>query len=150
MQTPASIKIYLLFIIFIFHLVICLLLIYILLYGNNFNINNFNNKEDILKEIELLKLHYEFSEKYELNDFNKFKNFKYLANGVFQAEGHIGGYFIKGKILNFRPVVFIGLTVNIESLKFLVLLNKSFNFRMEYSIEKLPYEKFFIKLISRN
>jgi Cytochrome b(N-terminal)/b6/petB len=174
MQTPASIKIYLLFIIFIISLVINLLLIYIILYknkskprapraagyklisairgiaGNNFNNNNFNNKEDILKKIELLKCDIELTKNYELNDFDKFKNFKYLANGVFQAEGHIGGYFIKGKLLNFRPVVFIGLTVNIESLKFFVLLNNLFKFKMGYSIEKLPSGKFFIKLISRD
>jgi hypothetical protein len=92
----------------------------------------------------------EVDKNYELNDFDKFKNFKYLVNGVFQAEGHIGGYFIKGKYLNFRPVVFIGLTVNIESLKFLVLLNNLFKFKMGYSIEKLPSGKFFIKLISRD
>ena|ERR1700738_3288782 len=174
MQTPASIKIYLLFIIFIFSLVINLLLIYIIFYKNNtkprgprtaghilipgnrgitensFNSNNFNNKEDILKKLELLKFDIELLINYELNDSNKFQNFKYLANGVFQAEGHIGGYFIKGKILNFRPVVFIGLTVNIESLKFFVLLNNLFKLKMGYSIEKLPSGKFFIKLISRD
>jgi len=68
-----------------------------------------------LREIELLKLDNEFTQKFEFNGTDKLKNFKYLANGVFQAEGHIGGYFIKGKMLNFRPVVFIGLTVSIES-----------------------------------
>jgi hypothetical protein len=91
---------------------------------------NFNNKVEILKLIEILKLDKELFKNNNFNDFEFSNNFKYLANGIFQTEGHIGGYFIKSKYLIFRPIVFIGITVNIESLKFLVLLNSQFNSKM--------------------
>lgn len=78
------------------------------------------------------------------------KFFKYLTNGVFQAEGHIGGYFISKKNNKFRPIVFIGLTADIESVKFFVFLNKELDNKMKYSIEKITSGKYFIKLYTRD
>jgi hypothetical protein len=109
---------------------------------------SFINKEEIIKFINVLEKDNELFDNFKNSEFSK--NFKYLANGVFQAEGHIGGYFPKLKTLNFRPLVFIGITVNFESLKFLVLLNYEFNFKMKYSIEILPSNLYFVKLYSRD
>ena len=159
MQTPASIKLYwiFMFIIFIFNNLYIKLLNFNIWLNNhlrliNFTLTgkNFKNKVEILKLIEILKLDKELFLNNNFNDFEFSNNFKYLANGIFQAEGHIGGYFIKSKSLIFRPMVFIGITVNIESLKFLVLLNSQFNSKMQYSIEKLPSGLYFIKLYSRD
>ena len=111
---------------------------------------NFNNKEDIFKLIKRLSTDNDLYKDNKFND-NKFSNdFKYLANGVFQAEGHIGGYYTGIKSLNFRPIVFIGITANVESLKFLVLLNSQFNLKMSYNVEKLPSGLYFVKLYSRD
>ena len=138
MQTPVSIKLFVfVLLIYIFYLI--------------FNLNGvlkFNNKEEIYKYLAQLKINYLRN---NLNNNSEFmKSFKYLANGIFQAEGHIGGYFTSSKLLNFRPIVFIGITVNIESLNFLVLLNNQFNWKMQYSIEKLPSGNYYIKLYSRD
>jgi hypothetical protein len=108
----------------------------------------FKNKEEIVILINTLKLDKEFIKNNNLDNSNNSTNFKYLANGVFQAEGHIGGYFNNKKNLNFRPLVFIGLTANIESLKFFALLNNQLNFKMRYTIEKLSSGLFFVKLLS--
>jgi len=82
----------------------------------NFNLTgeNFNNKKEILKLIVILKLDKELFKNNNFNDSEFSNNFKYLANGIFQAEGHIGGYFINSNSLIFRPMVFIGITVNVE------------------------------------
>ena len=141
MQTPVSIPIFL-FILLIFSSTNHLFLINILDFPSSareipvgYNYNYFNSKEDVLKLIDhRTKDNYN----YYFNDIKFANNFKYLANGVFQAEGHIGGYFTGIKVLNFRPIVFIGITTNIESLKFLVMLNSQFDMKMKYSIEKLP------------
>jgi hypothetical protein len=145
------------FIIFIFNNLIYKLLNFNFWLNNflnliNFNLTgeNFNNKKEILKLIEILKLDKELFKNNNFNDSEFSNNFKYLANGIFQAEGHIGGYFINSNSLIFRPMVFIGITVNVESLKFLVLLNSQFNSKMQYSIEKLPSSLYFIKLYSRD
>jgi len=115
--------------------------------SNNFE---FKSKEKIKKYIKILKSNKEIIKINKLNEFNKDfnENFQYLANGVFQAEGHIGGYFLNKNELDFRPLVFIGLTGNTESLKFFVSLNKLFRNKLRYSIEKIPSGLFFIKLIS--
>lgn len=85
----------------------------------------FNNKDEVFQYLEGLKRNCLKDNPFNSSEF--MNSFKYLANGIFQAEGHIGGYFTPSKLLNFRPIVFIGITVNIESLKFLVLLNSQFN-----------------------
>jgi hypothetical protein len=46
--------------------------------------------------------------------------------------------------------VFIGLTADIESVKFFVFLNKELDNKMKYSIEKITSGKYFIKLYTRD
>ena len=135
MQTPASIKRY--------WIIILTLLLFnrrLIYFSYSNNKNQFNNKKDILKLV------------HSVNNNNSFSknNFKSLANGVFQAEGHIGGYFLKSKSINFRPIVFIGLIANEETIKFLVILNNELHSKMQYSIEKLPSHSYFLKLYSRD
>jgi hypothetical protein len=47
-------------------------------------------------------------------------------------------------------VVFIGISVTKESLEFLASLNNELNYKMKYSIEKLPSNIYFVKLYSRD
>jgi len=157
MQTPASMEknnilIFILLILIInrFFAQICInmfyafsFLLYIFLFikdGNNLNLN----KESLFKLVK----EYETDSKFNLK--LNFESFKELSNGIFQAEGHIGGYFVSKKNNKFRPLIYIGLTVNIESILFFVYLNKEFEYKMNYSIEKLPSDKFYIKLYSRD
>lgn len=46
------------------------------------------------------------------------KRFQTLVNGVFQAEGHWGGYFTSINFVNFRPLWFISQIASIESIQF--------------------------------
>jgi len=157
MQTPASMEknnilIFILLILIInrFFAQICInmfyafsFLLYIFLFikdGNNLNLN----KESLFKLVKEYETDSKFN--FKLN----FESFKELSNGIFQAEGHIGGYFVSKKNNKFRLLIYIGLTVNIESILFFVYLNKEFEYKMNYSIEKLPSDKFYIKLYSRD
>lgn len=145
MQTPASI--------IINKVSVFVLLIYTFYLVFKFKLKmnwmlKFNNKEEVFQYLEDLKRNCLKDNPFNSSEF--MNSFKYLANGIFQAEGHIGGYFTPSKLLNFRPIVFIGITVNIESLKFLVLLNSQFNWKMQYNLEKLPSGRYYIKLYSRD
>ena len=83
--------------------------------NNEYNKVSLDTKEEILDVIKKL----EKDDKLINSNYNNnsdLKNFKSFANGVFQAEGHIGGYFINKNKITFRPIVFIGLTVNVETL----------------------------------
>lgn len=89
-----------------------------------------NNKQEVTR-LELLDL-IESTKKNFIaggaknnNRFNeaKFKNeFRELVNGVFQAEGHIGGYFPSVSTITFRPIVYISQNASDSSIEFLVLL----------------------------
>jgi len=89
-----------------------------------------NNKQEVTR-LELLDL-IESTKKNFIapgpknnNRFNeaKFKNvFRKLVNGVFQAEGHIGGYFPNASTITFRPIVYISQNASDSSIEFLVLL----------------------------
>ncbi len=89
-----------------------------------------NNKQEVTMS-ELLELIESTKKKFIVpgpennNRFNeaKFKNaFRKLVNGVFQAEGHIGGYFSNTSTVTFRPIVYISQNASDSSIEFLVLL----------------------------
>jgi hypothetical protein len=50
------------------------------------------------------------------------EGFRDLVNGVFQAEGHIGGYFPSVPTITFRPLVYISQNASDSSIEFLVIL----------------------------
>ena len=180
MQTPASIERYIIFNLFFFNFEIFSILIILFLYDIFILIYVSSFQYEILKTncFYIFKRFYSYILYYQSNviDNTKLdkegwfklikkeeenvnsgsilewdsKFFKYLSNGVFQAEGHIGGYFLSNKNNKFRPLVFIGLTADIESVKFFVFLNKELNNKMKYSIEKIASGKYFIKLHTRD
>jgi hypothetical protein len=115
-----------------------------------FNKESFESKEEVMNLIRKLELDKELINLEKNRNFDFRNNFKYLANGVFQAEGHIGGYFSSKKNIFFRPIVFIGLTANLETLKFFVTLNDELKLGMRYSVEKISSGKYFVKLFSRD
>ena len=168
MQTPPSIKIYIILSLFFFKSEIFSIFILLYLYNKlvftscfsffkkfyshllYYKCNVINNTE-LDKEgwFKLIKEEEEHVNSSIIPKWNS-KFFKYLSNGVFQAEGHIGGYFISNKNNKFRPIIFIGLTADIESVKFFVFLNKELNNKMKYSIEKIASGKYYIKLQTRD
>jgi len=99
MQTPASMEksyiiIFILLILIInrFFVIICVnmfyafsFLLYIFLLKTTDGNNLYLNKESLFKLVKK----YETDSKF--NHFKNFESFRELSNGIFQAEGHIGG-----------------------------------------------------------
>ena len=77
--------------------------------------------------------------------------FRELVNGVFQAEGHIGGYFPSASTITFRPLVFISQNASDSSIEFLsllwLILDKNFKFAI-YQNESSKY--FHIRIYTRD
>jgi hypothetical protein len=113
-----------------------------------------NKKQEITK-LELTNL-IEYTKK-SINtksivyDNNYKHNFRELANGVFQAEGHIGGYFPSSRTVTFRPIVYISQNASDTSIEFLVLLWRFSGKKLEFIISQNEGSKHFhIRLFSRN
>lgn len=84
-----------------------------------------NNKKVEVTKLQLLNLiesvQKSFSQK-NLKDPKFLSDFKKLVNGVFQAEGHIGGGFTSLLSIFFRPMVYISQNASDYSINFFVLL----------------------------
>jgi hypothetical protein len=116
-----------------------------------------NNKKQEVTKLELLNLIESTKENIIknnspcLNETKFLKEFRELVNGVFQAEGHIGGYFPSASTITFRPLVYISQNARDSSLEFLVILwlilDKNFKFVI-YQNE--PSKYFHIRLLSRD
>lgn len=114
-----------------------------------------NNKKQEITKLELTNL-IEYTKK-SINtksivyDNNYKHNFIELANGVFQAEGHIGGYFPSSHTVTFRPIVYISQNASDTSIEFLVLLWLFSGKKLEFIISQNEGSKHFhIRLFSRN
>lgn len=114
-----------------------------------------NNKKQEITKLELTNL-IEYTKK-SINtksivyDNNYKHNFIELANGVFQAEGHMGGYFPSSHAVTFRPIVYISQNASDTSIEFLVLLWLFSGKKFEFIISKNEGSKHFhIRLFSRN
>ena len=102
---------------------------------------NLLDKDQLLK---ILKDNKEIKEEDE--------NFRLLANGLFQAEGHVGGYFENEKSSTFIPIVFISLNAGgtqPESIKLFKKLNNQFNNELEYYISTTSTGKQHIRIFSK-
>jgi hypothetical protein len=87
-----------------------------------------NKKQEVTK-LELLNLIESIKDKilqnnspYSIKEAKFLNGFRELVNGVFQAEGHIGGYFPSVSTITFRPLVYISQNASDSSIEFLVLL----------------------------
>lgn len=116
------------------------------------------NKKREIKKLELINLIESTKENivknnspYLINNAKFLNDFKELANGVFQAEGHIGGYFPSISTITFRPLVYISQNASDSSIEFLVvlwiILDKNFKFII-YINQSSKY--FHIRLLSRD
>ena len=86
-----------------------------------------------------------------LNDVKFLKDFRELVNGVFQAEGHVGGYFPNVNTTTFRPIVYISQNVSDSSLEFLIILWLILDKNLKFAISVNEPSKFFhIRLLSRD
>jgi len=101
---------------------------------NNQPSNNNNNNNNILSQA--LR-----------NEEDKFNQ---IGQGIFQAAGHIGGYFTKKEDVNFRPLVYISQNATTESILFFKQLNKLFDNQMKYQISLTSNNNYHIRLQSRD
>lgn len=114
-----------------------------------------NNKKQVITKLELANLiectKKSIKTKSIVYDNNYKHNFIELANGVFQAEGHIGGYFPSYHTVTFRPLVYISQNASDTSIEFLVLLWLFSGKKLEFIIYNNEGSKYFhIRLFSRN
>ena len=70
------------------------------------------------------------------------EEFQQLANGVFQAEGYIGGHFKSG--LNFYPLCTVTQLLSEESIEFFIRLNNNLSNKGTVSITLNSFNKFVI------
>ena len=70
---------------------------------------------------------------------------------MFQAEGHVGGYFPNVNTTTFRPIVYISQNVSDSSLEFLIILWLILDKNLKFAISVNESSKFFhIRLLSRD
>jgi len=117
-----------------------------------------SNKKQEVTKLELINLIESIKEKiiennspYLVKEAKFLNDFKELVNGVFQAEGHIGGYFPSASTITFRPLIYISQNASDSSIEFFtvlwIILDKKFKFVI-YQNE--PSKYFHIKLLSRD
>lgn len=108
-------------------------------------------KTELLTLIELAKKDVSLKAKAGLYHNNNRNNFKELVNGVFQAQGHVGGYFPTVSSITFRPVVYISQNASDWSIKFLALLWLFLDKKFEFIISQNDASKYFhIRIHNRN
>ena len=99
-----------------------------------------SSKEEIENQLKLL----------DSSQYNSEEAFRLLINGLFQAEGHIGGEFLSHNKKNidslqkeeikqsdnikFRPIVFISLNASSETIKLFKRLNNVFNNKLNFLV----------------
>ena len=113
-----------------------------------------NKKQEITK-LELINLIESIKETIiqnrSLKDTKFLKDFRELVNGVFQAEGHVGGYFPSGNTITFRPLIYISQNASDSSIDFLVLLWLILDKNLKFAISVNESSKYFhIRLLSRD
>lgn len=91
--------------------------------------NKNSSKEEILKELNSINPSSDNNEEKGHND-----DFRLIMNGLFQAEGHIGGEFLKPNTIDFRPLVFISLNASKKSIELFKYLNNEFNNKLNYQV----------------
>lgn len=77
-------------------------------------------------------------------------DFRDIINGLFQAEGHIGGEFIKPNTIQFRPIVYISLNANLKTIELFKLLNSQFNNLLNYQVSLNKSGIYHIRIYTRN
>jgi hypothetical protein len=118
---------------------------------NKYNIT----KDEILSQLnksEELVITNQSSNKFNILSWPEAEEYKFnqIVQGIFQADGHIGGYFIKKEDVKFRPLVYISQNATTESILLFKQLNKLFNNQMKYQISLTSNNNYHIRLQSRD
>lgn len=110
--------------------------------GTRADNKNNSNKDEILNLLNK-----------DIDNENKYigsKAFQQLANGLFQAEGHIGGYFELNHTSTFRPICYISVNATDESIKLFRILNKNFDNQLNYAISLNKSGLYHIRIYTRD
>jgi hypothetical protein len=123
----------------------------------NFNINSDHKKcDDNILDIDYNNLTKEDISILLDNNINRIdekynkEDIKFLLNGLFQSEGHIGGYFESKESVTFNPLVFISQNINKETIKLFKIMNKEFDNQLLYYIYKTKTNIWHIKIFTKN
>ncbi|CAK7920234.1 putative endonuclease (mitochondrion) [[Candida] anglica] len=84
-----------------------------------------SSKEEITKELQS-------NNSIKMDNFNK--DFRLIMNGLFQAEGHMGGELFKPNTMDFKPMVYMSLYASDKTMKLFKHLNNEFNNKLNYKI----------------
>ena len=98
------------------------------------------------------------------SQYNSEEAFRLLINGLFQAEGHIGGEFLshnkrnidslqkeikQSENIKFRPIVFISLNASSETIKLFKRLNSVFNNKLNFLVTLNKSGLYHIRIYTR-
>lgn len=129
MVTPPSINI--IIIIIIYYYILYIIYVYINIYITEIlSINEDNyTKENIINLLDnkINPVNYDYDS----------QEIRFILNGLFQAKGHVDGYFNNKININFNPILFISLNVSKDSIKLFKIMNQEFNHQLKYQIIKL-------------
>jgi hypothetical protein len=114
-----------------------------------FNQDNIT-KDEILSQLNKSVISNQSSDSINILYQTEEDKFNQIVQGIFQADGHIGGYFTKKEDVNFRPLVYISQNATTESIIFFKQLNKLFNNQMKYQISLTSNNNYHIRLQSRD
>lgn len=78
------------------------------------------------------------------------EDFKLLINGLFQAEGHVGGYFETQDSATFNPLVYISLNASKESIALFKKFNNAFNNKLNYVVSENKSGIWHIRIYSKS
>lgn len=84
------------------------------------------------------------------NDSEKHEDFRLIMNGLFQAEGHIGGELPKLNTISFIPIVYISLNASDKSIELFKNLNSMFNNKLNYQVSLNKSGIFHIRIYTKN
>lgn len=114
-----------------------------------FNKDNIT-KDEILSQLNKSVISNQPSDSINILYLSEEDKFNQIVQGIFQADGHIGGYFTKKEDVNFRPLVYISQNATTESILFFKQLNKLFDNQMKYQISLTSNNNYNIRLQSRD
>lgn len=114
-----------------------------------FNKDNIT-KDEILSQLNKSVISNQPSDSINILYQSEEDKFNQIVQGIFQADGHIGGYFTKKEDVNFRPLVYISQNATTESIIFFKQLNKLFDNQMKYQISLTSNNNYHIRLQSRD
>jgi len=107
-----------------------------------------NGQKITMTKIELMDL-LNINKENNSNKSINYLEFQSLVNGIFQAEGHWGGYFESLKTVSFRPIWFISQNASTEAIEFFGTLYNVLKGPLSYQLEVVDSGFWHIRLQCR-